>query len=369
MRKHTIAIAVLVGLAALLPPSGTAAAHGEQLEVVAGGLDNPRGLDIGRWGAVYVAEAGRGGSGPCTAGPEGGSVCLGPTGAVTKIWHGQQRRVLSGLPSLASPADGSGAAGPQDISLRRFGGADLVVGLGADPAARDELGELGAGLGRLYQVSVFGRIGALADLAGYEATHNPDGTEPYSNPNSVLSRAPHKRIVVDAGGNDLLSVRHSGSISTLAVFPERLVAAPPVPPGLPPELPMEAVPTSAATGPDRAVYVSELTGFPFPKGAARIYRVVPGLVPEIYAEGFTNVTDLTFGPDGSLYVLEFAANGMLSGAGALIKVAPDGTRQTLVSEGLIAPTSVAVSPRGDIYISNRGALAGVGEVVRFNADH
>ena len=37
---------------------------------------------------------------------------------------------------------------------------------------------------------------------------------------------------------------------------------------------------------------------------------------------------------------------------------------TVVSEGLVAPTGVAVSHRGHAYVSNYGAAAGIGEVVR-----
>jgi hypothetical protein len=76
---------------------------------------------------------------------------------------------------------------------------------------------------------------------------------------------------------------------------------------------MDAVPTTVAVGPDGALYVGELTGFPYPVGGARIYRVVPGEVvlgetPPIYADGFTNVIDIAFDHDGSLLVLELAKN-------------------------------------------------------------
>ena len=181
-----------------------------------------------------------------------------------------------------------------------------------------------------------------------------------------------RRIVADAGANDLLRVGPFGGISTLAVFPERLVPPPGAPPGTPPSFPMDAVPTSVVVGPDGAFYVSQLTGFPFPVGGARIYRVEPGGgAPEIYAEGFTNVTDLAFGRDGSLYVLEIATNGLLSmdRTGALKRVAPDGSQETVVSEGLEAPTGLAISRHGKIYISNNGDLAGEGEVVRVKRGH
>ena len=58
-------------------------------------------------------------------------------------------------------------------------------------------------------------------------------------------------------------------------------------------------------GPDGAWYVSELTGFPFIQGAARIWRVVPGHKPKVYAKGLTNVTSLAF--DGKkLYAVQLA---------------------------------------------------------------
>jgi glucose/arabinose dehydrogenase len=133
---------------------------------------------------------------------------------------------------------------------------------------------------------------------------------------------------------------------------------------------MDAVPTSVAIGPDGAYYVSELTGFPFPVGEARIYRIEPGEAPEIYAEGFTNVIDIAFADDGSLLVLEIAKNSMLSGdpAGALIRLYPDGSRDTLIEEGLTSPTAVAIGDDGAVYISNNGQSADIGEVLRIELD-
>src|SRR4051794_16002508 len=164
-------LAALLALAALIP-AGSAAAHRDTApEVVASGLDNPRDLDVDRSGTVYVTEAGRGGSGPCVT-IEMGTKCVGPTGAVTQIRDGEQHRVLEGLPSLA-PSTGEQALGASDISLRRWGGAYLTVGLGANPAVRAQLGELGPAFDQLYKISDFGHLRALADIGAYEVAANP----------------------------------------------------------------------------------------------------------------------------------------------------------------------------------------------------
>jgi hypothetical protein len=173
--------------------------------------------------------------------------------------------------------------------------------------------------------------------------------------------------VVDAAGNDLLRVAPNGEISTLAVFPQRVLDDPSSP-GT--QILMDAVPTSVAVGPDGALYVSQLTGFPFPVGGARIYRLVPGEEPQIYAEGFTNVVDIAFDDDGSLLVLELAKNSLLSSdeTGALIRLKRDGSRETLLSEGLVMPTAVAIGKDHALYIYNCGVCAGNGEVIRIARD-
>jgi glucose/arabinose dehydrogenase len=105
------------GSRAKSPSTATAeAAHGASgggggLKVVAQGLDNPRGIGFGPDGALYVAESGSGGAGPCVAGPEVAEVCFGRSGAVTRITKRFQHRVLSGLPSVAEEG-GVAATGP-----------------------------------------------------------------------------------------------------------------------------------------------------------------------------------------------------------------------------------------------------------------
>ena len=102
----------------------------------------------------------------------------------------------------------------------------------------------------------------------------------------------------------------------------------------------------------------------FTAGAARVYRVVRGEAPTVFLTGFKTITDLDFGPDGSLYVLQHANSPtFFGGFGELIRVAPNGSR-SLVLGGLIRPTSVVVDSDGSIYVTNRATSAGVGQVLR-----
>ena len=81
-------------------------------------------------------------------------------------------------------------------------------------------------------------------------------------------------------------------------------------------------------------------------------------------ERLTTVIDIAFGPDGSLYVLEHSTGPVFFGLpGRLLKVAPDGTRTTVI-DGLTRPGSVAVGPDGALYVSNRATSIGTGEVLR-----
>jgi hypothetical protein len=366
MRRTTSHTLLALGTVVAVTLIGSPAQASSEVTTVATGLDNPRGLGFGPNGALYVAEAGRGGDGPCSPGPEGGEVCWGTSGAVTKIWNGSQSRVLTGLPSIADP-DGSFALGPSDVSFKGTGGMYFTVGLGADPAKRAQLPAAGQAANGWLLQSPDSNHGwrQVADIAGYEAAGNPDGGEPDSNPTSVAAVS-GARIVADAGGNDLLRVAADGTITTLAVFPDRMVDAPPflgLPPGT--QIPMQAVPTSVVRGPDGAYYVGQLTGFPFPVGAARVYRVVPGEEPTIYVDGLTNVIDIGFASDGTLYVLEIAHNGLLSGdpTGALIRINADGSQDVVMSEGLTLPGGLALRG-GAAYVSNCGTCPGDGTVLR-----
>lgn len=332
--------------------------------VMAQGLDNPRGLAFGPDNAIYVVEAGRGGSsGLCLPNPTGpGQRCYGPTGAVTRInAPNVQARVLVGLPSVAV-AGGADATGPHDIDFG-FDHAFITVGSGGDPALLAPFRQAGVNLGSLLMVSYTGVITPIIDVAGYEATANPDGGLPDSNVYS-LDIQTSRGVVTDAGGNSLLQILPNLSVSTLAVFPDRLV---PGPGGTP--IPMQTVPTSVVEGPDGSLYVGELTGFPFPVGGANVYRVpANGGTPQVVATGFTNIIDIAIGPDGSAYVLEHDINGLATAGsvGRLTRIGPFGERSEIAAGLLTAPGNVLIGADNSIYVSVNSTSAGSGQVWRLS---
>jgi sugar lactone lactonase YvrE len=77
----------------------------------------------------------------------------------------------------------------------------------------------------------------------------------------------------------------------------------------------------------------------------------------VHATGFTAVTGLAFGADGSLYVTEFMRNLRKEDfRGRVVRVAPDGARTSLGAGKLFAPTGAAVDSTGALYVSNYSVL-------------
>ena len=263
-----------------------------------------------------------------------------------------------------------------------------ITGGGDDPTA-----------GKVFRVSR-GSQRELADLKAYEEAHNPDGGEIDSNPFDVAALSGGYALVADAGGNSLLLVDDEGNIDLVATLPpalastanlKALVGCPTPPPdlafacGLPEMIPAEAVATSVAIGPDGAYYVGELKGFPAPVGESKVWRIEPGTLNAecgtspacsvVYSD-FTSVIDLAFGPDGTLYVVEFEETTWLAAelyafhgvpvvlqGGTISACDAYGGGCSEVLGSVMFPTAVAIDKKGAAYATVGALIPGAAQVI------
>jgi hypothetical protein len=328
--------------------------HPKAFAVVADHLNNPRGLSPAPGGGLYLAEAGSGGS-VCVGGGPQGQTCLGLTGSFDRVSTGGVKRIVTGLIS-GSGAGGVAAEGPVSVSRGPDGKVYGQFGLnshevppaGAVPANLRDAAL--AQLGHLWLVKPSGSVRNVSDVGDQDWTWTSTRINlapkdfPDANPNAVLYSGGH-RYVVDAGANILTEVKRNGAVKVLAFFP--------VPAGAQ----SDAVPTCVARGPDGAFYVGELLGGFYSPGHARVWRVVPGHAPKVWARGLTTVQGCGFGKDGAFYATEFETAGLNEGptadpAGDVVRIDQHGHRTHLGAGKLFFPSGLAAGSDGAIYVSN-----------------
>jgi hypothetical protein len=358
--------AAMVAVTATVPADATedrATPHAKAaaFKVVADNLHNPRQLVFAH-GDLYIAEAGQGGNGTCIPGGEGPQ-CFGKTGSVTRVRDGVQKRVLKGLASLGGEGTGESALGASDLMVIGKHRLVLSMGLGSNPKNRKDLPKLGRKqLGHLLSFNLHTKkFSSLGDLAAHEAKANPVDNRD-SDPTGLVKAGKRGFLVTDSGGNTLVRVK-GGKVKGVAAFQDRMGVSPVTGPD---PVKYQIVPTDVVKGPDGAYYVSELTGFPFIEGAARIWRIVPGHKPHVWAKGLTNVTSLAF--DGKkLYAVQISDQGLVVGGptGSLVRVfsKKSGKAAQPIATGLFAPYGVAI--RGDnAFVSVRAVAPTGGQVLK-----
>jgi len=411
-------MALAVGAAALAasPAGAKGGSHGHhgghhttkvKVKVLATGLHNPRHLTVGSRHEILVAEAGQGGGVNCTthvfAGPEGGPNCIGATGSIARIGrHGSVRRIITGLPSMGdaqtsvdddnNPATpdvivpgGGRSLGPSSVlSVGRHKIVATIGGPGPVGPVATAAGNDIAGFGTLRVFDTHrksaqtGRV--LADFYAFETANDPDGAVKGGTPGpdsdvTDVAKFEGGYAVSDAGGNSVLWVKRK-TIKVLSVF-AGVDVDPPAFLGLPSPFTAQSVPTGVIKFDDDrqgddTVLVTELTGFPFMPGAARIHRVDEKGNSTIFASGFTNLMDLTRGRHGDIWVLSIDDDSLLppigpSTDGAIYRVTRKGkvTKLDLPAGTLTEPGGIAFDSRSNsLLVTNKGTHATDGEVLR-----
>jgi hypothetical protein len=352
-RKHEMFLKPALRVLLLLN-LGNHAIQAQQISIYASGLEGPRGLKFGPDGALYVAEAGHGGTnstqGLCAqvvapVGPYHG----GPSARISKITGaGQRSTVVSGLPSAISSLPSGDTMGVADVA---FLGNNLFAVLAGGGCSH---GNASAPNGIIRVDARRGTWEYVNDLSAFfrsnpVALTEPGDFEPDGTPFTMIVSNGHFNVV-EANHGQIARVNAGGHTERLLDFSATQG---------------HIVPTAIASfGGD--LFVGTLSRFPIQPGSARVYRLsekgdLLGFMP-----GFTTVTGIAFDHKGRLYVLELsaAAGFPTPGAGKIVRVNQAGQIEDFVN-GLVVPTGLTVGPDGALYVSNFGAAPpGLGQVLR-----
>lgn len=192
----------------------------------------------------------------------------------------------------------------------------------------------------------------LASFWDFEEKYNPDKKDKECDPFDLAVRKGYA-YATDAGGNDLLRINlATGELNLYASFkqlpnplydsqqatsfqnrPER-----------------DPVPSGITFGPDGALYVALLAGYPFPQGGSGIYRLADKngngnvLDPDeekMVVDGLTCAVGVTFDADGVMYTSEYSMNFLKNAPGRICQIR-DGKCAVTLTDKVISPTSIIV---------------------------
>jgi len=334
-------------------PLSASADEEYQVSPYAWGLHHPRGLTFDTNGSLVVANVG-------TGNHDGSIWRLTDLDGNGMADNGAEIRPLAvDLPSAFFDEATGEILGSSDVKFGADGTMYPVTGQLTADFLNNQYFSVWSTAAPNNSTNPFRTMNPYAQLAKFEIANNPNGDAIDSDPYSVLPMDDGSVYVNDAGGNDTLIVQPDGSISVFATYPPVTV---PAELGFP--FPTtDAVPTGLVMGPDGALYVSLLTGFPFSEGASMVYRLedlngdgdaMDAGEMTVYADGLTTSTALAWSDDGHLLATEFRGpltdlTGQNIATGQVVEWV-DGEWE-VIADGLVTPTGIAVAADGTIYVS------------------
>jgi hypothetical protein len=309
-----------------------------QIEIVATGLSQPRGMVLDADGNLYVAEAG-------AVDPEDNSTItpkINHSSRVVRIGPDREiTPVIENLPFTNYIV--AGDIGATDVAMLD-GTLYILTGEGYDD-------ELSRSVLRLAEDGAFRPIASIRrfiefitpidSLMGAGAGHA-------ANPFAIIAAPDGETFYISDGASGrILKMTRDGVLSLWAEWPN----TPPL--------------TGLAFGPDDHLYVAMLSALPFGPGNGAILRAESDGELAIVVSGLTMVIDVAFDAAGVMYVLEISSGPTPTQlyapvSGRLLRIEEDGT-QTVLLEELNHPTAMIFSPQGDLYLAVNGAFSAPGE--------
>jgi hypothetical protein len=355
------------------------------VEVVADGLNNPRGMAFGPDGELYVNEQGLGTPGDSPEAATAPTVPFIPglvnerggfTASITRVdtdGSGDGERIFTGIPSIREYDPNTGqdrviSVGSNGFTIAPDGTAYVAAGGGLSQATAGALGEFGNSVKGLLRIEGLfdgdpsdATITPTFDSVAYAAQYGPDGSTTLfnnqSNLNDVAVGTDGKLYTVDAARNVLYGFEENGDQTT----PDSATVTQKRPPVLTP--PQYAAVVAAGGDPtaDYNVEIAERTskngsGAPDTPGRAAAAVVTAGATTEALASAAgagtgTGTAATTTGTGAGTTPIGTAPTG--TGAGTTpIGTAPTGTGAGTTPIGT-APTGTGAGTTPDRHDADR----------------